>query len=592
MTRSAPRLLWRWLLVPIGLFFVPFTTPSEALAQHRAELSRGLDVQIASGTTETIRVLVSGPQAEVDRLVGLYGLQLLKRLDMGALVGGTAAQLDAVAGDPQVGSLVADDVVEGTMGTSTQSTGANLLWPGADGSAFGGLVGNGIGVAVLDSGLANHPDLQNRVKLRLSFATDAPDALDEYGHGTHVAGIIAGSGAGSQSAAGSSYVGMAPGAHLVSLRVLGADGLGFVSDVVQALEWAIRHKTQYGIRVVNLSLGHLSTTSYRHDPLAQSVERAVRSGLVVVASAGNLGKDEQGNLVSGGIVSPGYTPGALTVGALNTRGTIARSDDVVASYTSRGPVGDPDREHTWEIKPDLVAPGNAIVSAGASDSYLWTNFADRRVIGANGGTYLVLSGSSMATAVVSGAVAQLLEAAPELTPAQVKAVLQLTAQRLDGFALAEQGAGSLNVPLAVALAATGDFGEAPTGVEIGGEMVEAGDVAFSSISAWGRTDSLAGGVRAGSTVIWSSQSLRGSSIVFGTRGTEANGTIVWGNRGTGANSTIIWGNRGTGANSTIIWGNRGTGANSTIIWGNRGTGANSTIIWGNRGTGATTSLID
>ncbi len=526
------------LLVLIGLIAISSIAPREAFAQHRALLSRGLDARIAAGGSDTIPVIVGGPQAEVDRLAGQYGLQVITRLEMGALVSGTAAQLDLVANDPAVSALAADEVVIGTMGVSTQSTGANLLWPGADGSLFGGLVGSGVGVAILDSGLSLHADLRGRVKLRLNFAndTDPTDASDEFGHGTHVAGIVAGSGAGSYSTDGSSYVGMAPGAEIISLRVLGADGTGYVSDVVQGIEWAIRNQKQYGLRVLNLSLGHLATTLPRHDPLAQAVERAVKSGLVVVASAGNLGKDDEGNPINGAIVSPGYTPGALTVGALNTLGTVIRSDDQVASYASRGPVGDPDRENTWEIKPDLVAPGNAIVAAGAVGSYIWDNYPDRRVTGSANGTYLVLSGSSMATAVVSGAVAQLLQAAPDLAPAQVKAVLQLTAQRLDGFGLVEQGAGSLNVPLAVELARTGNFFDAPTGVEIGGELVEAGDFAFTSVSAWGRTDSLAGGVRIGSTVVWSSQSVRGNTIIWGNRGTGANGTIIWGNRGIGASA--------------------------------------------------------
>ncbi len=550
----------RRLLVLIGLIAIFTVVPREAFAQHRASLSRGLDAQIAAGGSDTLRVFLPGPQAEVDRVAGQYGLQVLKRLEMGAVLTGTASQVDLVANDAAVSALVADEVVVGTMGVSTQSTGANLLWPGADGSLFGGLVGRNIGIAILDSGLAPHADLRDRVKLRKNFVrdTDASDVSDQFGHGTHIAGIIAGSGAGSFSADGSQYVGMAPGAELVSLRVLGDDGTGYVSDVVEGIEWAIKHQQQYRLRVLNLSLGHLATTLPRHDPLAQAVERAVKSGLVVVASGGNLGKDEAGNPVNGAIVSPGYTSGALTVGALNTLGTVIRSDDQVASYSSRGPVGDPDRENTWEIKPDLVAPGNAIVAAGAVGSYIWDNYPDRRVTGSGGGTYLVLSGSSMATAVVSGAVAQLLEAAPWLTPSQVKAVLQLTAQRLEGFGLVEQGAGSLNVPLAAALATAGNFADAPTGVEIGGELVEAGDFAFTSVTAWGRVDSLAGGVRIGSTVVWGSQSPRGSAIVWGTgpvQGTGANGTIVWGSRPVQGNGTIVWGSQGVWSNGIVMGAN-------------------------------------
>ena len=128
----------------------------------------------------------------------------------------------------------------------------------------------------------------------------------------------------------------------------------------------------------------------------------------------------------------------------------------------RGPVGDPDDPSTWIIKPDLVAPGNAIVSTGAVGSYLWTNYPEFRVTGASGGDYMTLSGSSMATAVVSGAVAQLLQASPSLSPNEVKFALQFTAQHLDGFGIIEQGAGSLNVPLAVALAETKESRQFPS----------------------------------------------------------------------------------------------------------------------------------
>jgi subtilisin family serine protease len=320
---------------------------------------------------------------------------------------------------------------------------------------------------------------------------------------------------------------MAPAAELVSLRVLAADGRGYVSDVILALEWTIRNISRYKLRVVNMSLGHPAVERYQNDPLALAVERAVAAGLVVVASAGNLGKTEDGTPVLGMIVSPGHTPGALTVGAANTRNTVTRSDDAIASFSSRGPVGDPEDQSTWELKPDLVAPGTAVVAAGAPESYLWANFPERQTYGAAGGTYLTLSGSSMATAVTSGAVAQLLQARPSLTPAQTKFILQVTAERLDGFGLIDQGAGSLNVPLAVALALSADPESAPTSVEIAGEMITAGGLAFV-----------------------------GSSTLSGV---NASNTTLWGN-------TIIWGGRGVGGDS-IIWGGRGVGGDSIISAG-------------------------
>ncbi|MDQ2635619.1 MAG: S8 family serine peptidase, partial [Actinomycetota bacterium] len=522
-------------------------------------MGAGLAARIAANNSDNLKVVLEAPQSEVDRLVRTYGLRVSKRLGMGASVTGSAAQLNAMAADTNVTSLAQDDIVISTMAVTTQSTGASLLWQDARRRRnFGGLTGEGIGVAVLDSGIAPHADVAGRLLLSRDFTTEEGVA-DGYGHGTHIAGIIAGSGGGSRSTDGSQLVGMAPGATLLSLRVLGSDGTGYVSDVIAGLEWAIQNKDRYKIRVINLSLGHASANRYADDPLALAVERAVKAGLVVVASAGNLGKTEDGTPVIGAVVSPGYTPGALTVGALNTRGTVARSDDGVATYSSRGPVGDPEDSSTWEIKPDLVAPGNAIVAAGSVGSYLWDNFPSRRVIGDSGGTYLTLSGSSMATAVVSGAVAQLLQLQPKLTPAEVKFALQFTAQRLDGFGILEQGAGSLNVPLAAALVESRSGRGAPASVEIGSEFIDAGRITFASTPLWS-------GIGRGNSIVWGDTIIWGNRMVFGN-------TTVWG-------TTIIWGNRGRDVGGdTIIWGNRGQGQAwaDSIVWG-------STIIWGNRGS--------
>jgi hypothetical protein len=517
-------------LAVIGLIASLFA-PQPAFAQYRARISESLAPLIAAHAAE-MRVLVQGPQAEIDRLAATYRVVVEKRLEMGAVLSGTGAAFDSMANDPNVAALSADDVVVSTMAVTTQATGASQLWAANDGSGnFGGLTGAGIGVAVIDSGIAQHPDVERRVITRVDFVNDNSGTPDGYGHGTHVASIIAGSGKGSRSAEGTAYVGMAPGAELVSLRVLGSDGTGYVSDVILAIEWAIKNKARYKLRVLNLSLGHAATESYRTDPLALAVEHAVASGLVVVASAGNLGKTEEGTPIIGAIVSPGDTPGALTVGALSTHNTVVRSDDTVASYSSRGPVGDPEDPSTWELKPDLVAPGNAIVAAGADGSYLWETFADRRTYGASGGTYLTLSGSSMAAAVTSGAVAQLLQARPDLTPAQVKFVLQATAERLASAGLIDQGAGSLNVPLAVALATSTDQAAAPTSVEIGGGLVEAGGVAFL-------TKAQSTTVTSGALNVW------GNSIIWGNRGGVDGNAIIWGNRGGVDGNANIWGNRG------------------------------------------------
>ncbi len=560
MTSSSPRSSARFgLVILLGLSLCTLLGPAPAFAQHRARMPQSLTAKLQAGGTAPVSVMVEDPQSEVDRLAQTYGVHVVKRLGMGAVLTGSAAQIDSVAGDSNVRALSEDDVVVSTMAITTQSTGASLLWGSNEpGRYFSGLTGRGVGVAILDSGVAPHPDVANRVRLSLDF-TGAEDTGDGYGHGTHLAGIIAGSGAGSRSADGTAYVGMAPGAELLSLRVLASDGTGYVSNVIAGLEWAIANQARYRIRVINLSLGHAAGSDYRDDPLAQAVERAVASGLVVVASAGNLGKTEDGTPVIGAIVSPGYTPGALTVGALNTHGTVARSDDGVTTYSSRGPVGDPNDPSTWEIKPDLVAPGNAIISAGAEGSYLWNNYPERHVIGASGGTYLVLSGSSMATAVVSGAVAQLLQAQPRLTPSEVKFALQFTAEHLPGFGIIEQGAGSLNVPLAAALVESRGMQSAPASVEIAGEMISAGMLSFRAprsgerqtpraTVSLGQHDHLGQQDRWGNTTVWVRRSSGAIVVAVALAPTRSSGAIaavhpvgslVWG-------STIIWGNRGPG----------------------------------------------
>ena len=167
------------------------------------------------------------------------------------------------------------------------------------------------------------------------------------------------------------------GADLINLRALGADGSGNTSDVIEAIDWAVAHRRQYNIRVINLSLGHPVLESYVDDPLCQAAQRAVDAGIVVVAAAGNFGKTDDGRPIVGGIVAPGNTPSVLTVGAVNTNGTAQRSDDVMATYSSRGPTA-----IDGVLKPELVAPGNKLVAAEAAGSYLATTYPEHVVVGA------------------------------------------------------------------------------------------------------------------------------------------------------------------------------------------------------------------
>jgi len=212
---------------------------------------------------------------------------------------------------------------------TAEAIGADQVWSGL--GKVPALSGRGVTVAVIDSGIdTRHDALARRVIATRDFT--GGDGRDLFGHGTHVAAIIAGRAG--RTADTSDYRGIASGAYLVNLRVLGADGSGDVSDVVAAIDWAVDHRGEYNIGVINLSLGAPVTQSYRDDPMCEAVERAVRKGVVVVAAAGNYGKTTDGKSVYGAIASPANSPFALTVGAIDTKGTAERSDDEVAAFSS------------------------------------------------------------------------------------------------------------------------------------------------------------------------------------------------------------------------------------------------------------------
>ena len=232
-------------------------------------------------------------------------------------------------------------------------------------------------VAIIDSGIAPHADLPlSRIRVYKDFVTGGTTPVDRCGHGTHVAGIVAGSGAHSNGA----YAGIAPDVDIVALRVLGDDCSGNTSDVIDALEWIARHHVTYQIKVVNISLGHAVLESIFTDPLVQAVERLSRKGVAVVTAAGNKGiNPATGNPGYGGVGVPCNAPSAICVGSLDTRGSPDFADDAVSDSSSRGPT-----RFDLLAKPDLVAPGVNIVSLAAKGSRLFQEFPDLRLPGANG----------------------------------------------------------------------------------------------------------------------------------------------------------------------------------------------------------------
>ncbi len=356
---------------------------------------------------------------------------------------------------------------------------------------FTGLTGNGVGVAVIDSGInAGQGDFGSSAGSRIvasqNFSGEgaANNVADGYGHGTHVAGLAAGNGRMSFiNGYNTTFEGAAPKANLIVAKALNSQGSGTVSGVIAALQWVLSIKKQYNIRVVNLSLGLPPVDPWASDPLCEAVQNAVNNGLVVVAAAGNYGY-YNGQTLYGSIASPGITPGAVTVGASDSRGTPQRqrdangNNDDVAYFSSRGPTA-------WDglAKPDLVSPGVNIVSALAPGSALATAYPQNIVnactfggspCGAANASYFAMSGTSMATPLVAGVAALLLEANPSLTPNSVKAILMMTAEALypnnapaacyanvnwrNNPACApvpaiDEGSGLLNAPGAAALAA-------------------------------------------------------------------------------------------------------------------------------------------
>ena len=449
--------------------------------------------------------------------------------------------------------------------------------------ADAGLSGTGVAVAVLDSGIqAERADIAGRTLASVSFVGEnaGEDAGDECGHGTHIAGIIAGSGAASSGPDFfRTFYGIARGANLVNVRVLDASGQGAVSDVIAGLGWTVAHKDEYGIRVINLSLGHPVGESCATDPLCQAVEAAYRAGLVVVCAAGNggrlwdtprtllgivVGSNEGYGTVYGSIQSPANDPYVITVGAMKSVDGL-REHDQIATYSSRGP-----SRLDFVMKPDLVAPGNRIISVNAVGSALEANVGAIDGVDLSeystlstppGDRYLRLSGTSMAAPVVAGAAALLLQADPTLSPDTVKARLMIAADKT-GYGQSGQGdtnplacgAGYLDIPAALACPYTATAPAlSPTVAcdETGTLTISDSPLLASGQGVWGTGLLDLAGVW-GAQILWGDNTLSASQIVWGdsAKSTLWNRQIVWGD-GTPGDSTSR-GNTSSGSAATDL----------------------------------------
>ena len=526
-------------------------------SQRLPKLDASLSASVRAGRSDTKQVIIrttSGGIPAVTKALSANGEALRVFSTINALLAKVpVAALEGLSRNPFVESISSDAVVVATQTSTTYSTVRGTL-----GLPVQSPTGYGVGVAIIDSGIETSSEFGSRITAFYDFTKSGNSASpsDEYGHGTHVAGLIAGSG----DLSAQHYRGVAPKARLIGLKVLDQNGAGYTSNVIDAITYATKHKSRLGIDIINLSLGHPILESTATDPLVQAVEAAVRAGIVVVAAAGNVGVSKStGQPGYAGILSPGNAPSAITVGSAKTFDTNTRMDDRVADYSSRGP--------TWydaRPKPDVIAPGHGMVSTAAKSSTLYLNNPSLRVDDA----YLRLNGTSMATAVVSGTVAVVLEAsrtafpsAPPLTPNAVKAILQFTAlpARDDQgvpYDVLTQGTGSVNAAGAIELAAHINTAKPVSSAWL-----------TSNVNPWTVID--------GQTLSWSESVIWNDAVGFGpvlsvnqpawatniVWGTDDN--IVW-----GSDDNIVWG-------SNIVWDdNIVWGSDDNIVWG-------SNVVWGN-----------
>jgi serine protease AprX len=355
-----------------------------------------------------------------------------------------ADRLDALRAVPGVDSVTEDaaltldstDVADqaaqvGSLYTiANQVTGASDMWNA-------GYTGQGVDVAVIDSGVVPVDGLSGtKVVYGPDLTMEANGAaknLDTFGHGTHMSGIIAGRDAAATRTSGNSsdFVGMAPDARIVSVKVADAKGQTDVSQAIAAIDWVVQNRNKNGlnIRVLNMSFGTDGVQDYVLDPLAYAAEQAWHKGIVVVVAVGNQG---QGTLK---VNNPAYDPYLIAVGSDNANGTATPADDAVSSFSNSG---------NGTRNPDVLAPGDHVVSLRSPGSYLDTTYPAARI----GDRLFRGSGTSQATAVVSGAAALLISQRPTATPDQIKALLMGTASSVPGATDAQQGNGLINLAAA------------------------------------------------------------------------------------------------------------------------------------------------
>jgi serine protease AprX len=534
--------------------------PGSRTALKNSVAGRGGQVLQEHESIDALTAVVSGDDlatlANSDSVLSISADAIVRPHSLlGGLVGGLLNVVTSVV------QVVGDVLLPNGADTSGVAVPPTVLRQtlGVDNNTW---AGRGVGVALIDSGLEMSAEFQGRVTRFVDFTNGGivTTPYDDYGHGTHVAGTIGGSGALSQNY---SYRGLAPSVKFTVLKVLDKNGAGYTSDVIRAVDYAVANRAALGIDIINLSLGHPIYEPATSDPLVQAVERASQAGIVVVVAAGNYGKNPTTGLPGyAGITSPGNAPSAITVGAIRTEDTVSRGDDRIPDYSSAGP--------TWYdayVKPDIIAPGHNIVAVAAKKGTLYQTYPQLKSADSD---YMRLSGTSMATAVTTGSVALLLEANrsvnhyhPPLTPNAVKAILQYTALNAHDDAGIEydplrQGAGALN---------------AKGGIDLGKSI----NTAAPRGSYWLTSTPYPWTNIGGQTLPWNQGIVWGNAIIWGST-TSVNETawgsaIIWGSS-TSWSSAIIWG-------SNVVWSDPQSWSDA-IIWGSSAVGQDngSAIIWG------------
>jgi len=457
-------LAMRWLTatITVALLLGAAATPSAASSFDPTKIDASFLSEVLASPTDDFDVIVRSTPADNEGKADRAAERRLEKAAKSvkkqggsvkqalAIVGAVSARLKGVqilklTRDNDVDYVVKDQKLQAQFDPALDSAKAGspgVLEVGAP-QAWSqlGVTGRGVGVAVVDSGVYAHPDLAGRIVAAIDFTSLAPTVSniplsDLGGHGTHVAGLIAGDGTRSAGL----YTGVAPNANIIDVRVIDANGSSNVSIILRGLQWILANRTTYNIKVVNMSLGATPTGSYKSDLMATAAEILNFAGVNVVVSAGNTGP------LAGTITTPATDPYVITVGALDDNATPLLADDLMATFSARGKT-----LFDKLAKPDLVAPGRKMVSLRSPGSELDSLFPERQVtvLGAPSADYYKLSGTSMAAPVVAGTIALMYERNPTLSPAQVKKRLKSTVTPLAFGTTLDRGAGLVNAYRAV-----------------------------------------------------------------------------------------------------------------------------------------------